>query len=239
MYNDIVDIYNEIFPLNSAFLKFIPPYLGSSGSKVLDLGCGPGDYVNELSQSQYNVTGIDNSSEMIRRAPTGKKGAFFNFSFTEISKLDGQFDFAYCIGNSLSYLPMNLIKKFLKDITQLLSDKGYFLVQVVNWDKFRQTGSMEFPVKTLADGRTFHRRYEHTEKSTVIFHTELRKDGDIINSWPDSLYPIYLDKFRQDIAESGMTIVDVFGDYDKSPFDPLSSPATILVAQKEKKNKAA
>jgi hypothetical protein len=36
-----------------------------------------------------------------------------------------------------------------------------------------------------------------------------------------------------------MTIVDVFGDYAKSPFDPLSSPATILVAQREKNNKAA
>ena len=94
---------------------------------MLDLGCGPGDYVNELSQSRYNVTGIDSSSEMIRRAQTGKKRAFSNLSFTEISKLDGQFDCAYCIGNSLSYLPMNLMKKFLKDIIQLLNDKGYFL----------------------------------------------------------------------------------------------------------------
>jgi len=75
MYNDIVDIYNEIFPLNTAFLEFIPVYLGGPGSKVIDLGCGPGDYVNELSQSQYDVTGIDSSSEMIRRAQTGKNGA--------------------------------------------------------------------------------------------------------------------------------------------------------------------
>ena len=68
MYNDIVDIYDEIFPLNTAFPKFIPEYLGSPGSRVLDLRCGPGDYVNELSQSQYQVTGIDSSSEMVRRA---------------------------------------------------------------------------------------------------------------------------------------------------------------------------
>ena len=47
-------------------------------------------------------------------------------------------------------------------------------------------------------------------------------------------FPIYLHKFRQDIAESGMTVDTVFGDYEKSPFDPLSSPASILVAQKEK-----
>ena len=234
MYNDIVDIYNEIFPLNHTFLKFIPTYLGSPGSRVLDLGCGPGDYVDELSQSQYDVTGIDSSSEMIRRAQKDKKGAFFNYSFTEIRKLDGRFDCVFCIGNSLSYLPENLMKRFFKDVNQLLNNRRYLLIQVVNWDKYKQTGEMEFPVITLADGRTFHRGYEHTDKSTVIFQTELRKDGDILNSWSDTLYPKYLDNFRQDITDSGITIVDVFGDFEKSPFDPLSSPAIILVAQKQK-----
>ena len=29
MYNDIVSFYHEIFPLNQAFLAFIPPYLGT------------------------------------------------------------------------------------------------------------------------------------------------------------------------------------------------------------------
>jgi SAM-dependent methyltransferase len=238
MYNHIVDIYNEIFPLNHAFLRFIPAYLGGPGSKVLDLGCGPGDYVDELSQSQYDATGIDSSSEMIRRAQKDKKGAFFNYSFTEIRKLDGRFDCAFCIGNSLSYLPEILMKRFLKDVTQLLNDKGYFLIQVVNWDKYKRTGAMEFSVKLLADGKTFHRRYERIDNSTVLFHTELRKDGDILNSWSDTLYPKYLDELRQDIAHSKMTLVDVFGDFEKSPFKPLSSPAIILVAKKQRNDKA-
>ncbi len=233
MYNDIVDIYNELFPLNHAFLKFIPAYLGSPGSRVLDIGCGPGDYVDELSQSQYDVTGIDSSSEMIKRAQNDKKGEFFNYSFTEIRKLDGRFDCVFCIGNSLSYLPENLMKPFFKNINQLLNNKGYLLIQVVNWDKYKQTGAMEFPVITLADGRTFHRGYERTDKSTVIFQTELRKDEDILNSWSGTLYPKYLDHFRQGITDSGITIVDVFGNFEKSPFDPLSSPDTVLVVQKQ------
>jgi cyclopropane fatty-acyl-phospholipid synthase-like methyltransferase len=238
MYNDIVDIYNEIFPLNHAFLKFIPTYLGSPGSRVLDLGCGPGEYVDELYQSHYDVTGIDSSSEMIRYAQKAKKGAFFNFSFTEIRNLDGRFDCAFCIGNSLSYLPENRLKGFFKEIKELLNDNGYLLIQVVNWDKYRQTGTMEFPLKTLADGRTFHRGYERTGKSTVIFQTEIRKDGNILNSWSDPLYPKYVDNVRQDMTDSKMTIVDVFGDFEKSPFDPSSSPATILVAQKQPDDKA-
>ena len=168
MYNDIVEIYDEIFPLNRAFLEFIPAYLGSPGSKILDLGCGPGDYVDHFARSQYDATGIDSSSGMIKHAQMHNQGTFLHLSFTEIHELEEPFDCIYCIGNSLSYLPMNSMRAFLEDISKLLSESGYFLLQVVNWDKYRHTGSSDFPVKTLNDGRTFHRRYERTGASSHI-----------------------------------------------------------------------
>jgi SAM-dependent methyltransferase len=232
MYNDIVDVYNEIFPLNRAFLTFIPEYLGGPGSKVLDLGCGPGDYVDELSRFQYDVTGIDSSSGMIRHAKEVKKGTFYNYSFTDIGKLKGPYDFAFCIGNSLSYLPHKLVGPFFKDIYKLINNNGHLLIQVVNWDKYRQTGTMEFNVETLADGSTFHRAYEDTGQSTVIFHTAIKKDGGVLNSWSDTLFPKYLDDMRKHITETGMTMIEVFGDFEKSPFDPPTSPATIMIVQK-------
>ena len=64
------------------------------------------------------------------------------------------------------------------------------------------------------------------------------KNGNILNSWSDTIYPKYVDNVRQDMTDSKMTIVDVFGDFEKSPFDPSSSPATILVAQKQQGDKA-
>jgi SAM-dependent methyltransferase len=232
MYDDIVSIYDEIFPLNQAFLTFIRAYLGGKHASVLDLGCGPGDYVHELSQAQYDVTGIDSSAEMIRRAKAGKNGNFFNFSFTELNRIEGDFNCVYSIGNSLSYLARDAMPRFCMDVSKLLRGKGHLLLQLVNWDKFRQTGLSEFPVKKLADGRTFHRRYERAGEATVIFRTELRKDGEVSKSWSDTLYPKYSDSLRHDIEAAALTIVDLFGDYQKSPFDPVSSPATILVAQK-------
>ena len=116
MYDEIADIYLEIFPLNQAFLNFIPEYLGKPGSHVLDLGCGPGDYVDTLSNSGYRATGIDSSSTMITQAQAQKKGLFFNYSYTEINQLDGGFNCAYCIGNSLSYLPGDITQSFFKDV---------------------------------------------------------------------------------------------------------------------------
>ena len=91
---------------------------------------------------------------------------------------------------------------------------------------------MDFSVETLDDGCTFHRAYEDTGQSTVVFHTAIKKDDKILNSWSDTLYPKYLNDMKQHITETGMTMVDVFGDFAKSPFEAQSSPATIMVIQK-------
>jgi SAM-dependent methyltransferase len=236
MYDDIADIYLEIFPLNQAFLDFLREYLGDPGSAVLDLGCGPGDYVDMLSRSGYRGVGIDSSEVMISQAQTKKQGIFHNLSFAEINQLgrlsDRAFDCAYCVGNSLSYLPNEALGSFLPDVTKLLKPSGVFVLQVVNWDKFLQMKSSDFPIKTISGGRTFHRRYEWIECSKVIFHTEIRKDGEPQKSWADPLYPKYFEFVTGALQAAGLTISGQFGDYDKSTFDPNSSPAMILVANK-------
>ncbi len=232
MYNQIADIYLEIFPLNQAFLAFIPEYLGDFGNAVLDLGCGPGDYVDTLTRSGYRAAGIDNSSAMIAKANDEKLGAFYNYSFTEINQLHSNFDCAYCVGNSLSYLQHKSMRPFLKDTQNLLSTSGYFILQVVNWDRFRSMEASDFPVHSLSEGRSFHRRYEWLDHTEVIFHTEIRKGDEILGSWADHLYPKYIDAIVDDFQAAGLTIKSQFGNYDKSSFDPFASPATIIVAQK-------
>jgi len=232
MYNDIADIYLEIFPINQEFLDFLPDYLGYPGSAVLDLGCGPGDYVDYLSRSGYCCVGIDSSTVMIKHAQEKRQGTFFNLSFGEIKQLHGNFDCVYCVGNSLSYLQPNDLFAFYQEVLRLLTPTGVFILQVVNWDKHRETRSSDFPVNPLSGGRTFHRRYEWVDDSQVIFHTEIRKDGKTQKSWADSLYPKYHQVVMADLQSAGLTVTAQFGDYKHLPFDPVSSPALILVAQK-------
>ena len=116
MYNDIADIYLEIFPLNQAFLGFLADYLGNPGSAVLDLGCGPGDYVDVLSHLGYRSVGIDSSTVMIKRAQEERQGTFLNLTFSEINQLQGDFECVYCIGNSLSYLQPNDLPAFYQEV---------------------------------------------------------------------------------------------------------------------------
>ena len=233
MYSEIASIYHEIFPLNNAFLKFIREYLGAPGSRILDLGCGPGDYINILTP-KYEGVGIDPDPEMIRIAQSRNQGKFYNLSFLDIDRLDGPFSCAFCVGNSLSYLPHDRETEFYGMLSGKLSESAFFVIQVVNWDRYRLTGKMDFPVKTLEDGRTFHRAYAPSENNTVHFNTMLKQQDRMIGTWSDTLYPKTMDDFRRKLKLSGIDVVEAYGDYDKTPFSPSSSPASILVARKTK-----
>ena len=232
MYDDITKIYLEIFPLNQDFLAFLPEFLGEKGSSVLDLGCGPGDYVDSLSQRGYQATGIDYSAEMIRQAKIQKCGTFYHYSFSQIEQLRKKYEAMFCVGNSLSYLPTSELAPFLKNSYDLLNSGGSFILQVVNWDRFRAQQASDFPIKTLEDGRTFHRKYEWVDNGQVIFHTELREGEATLNSWSDPLAPKYFNDLVSALETANFKATGKFGDYTKSPFDPETSAAIIIVAQK-------
>jgi SAM-dependent methyltransferase len=232
MYSAIADFYHEIFPINQGFLNFIQDYLGPSGSRVLDLGCGPGDYIHALSKNHQGL-GIDANPEMIHLANARNQGKFHTLSFTRINSLEGPFVCAWCIGNSLSYLPHDLETAFFKTLSGLLSESGYFILQVVNWNRYALTGKMDFPIKVLSDGRTFHRTYEPSKGKTVLFQTRLQKGEEIIGRWEDTLYPKPMEHLSSMMESSGLNVLSEYGDYDKSPFSPATSPAVILLAQKK------
>jgi SAM-dependent methyltransferase len=233
MYDDIVSFYHEIFPLNQAFLAFITPYLGGPGARVLDLGCGPGDYVDTLSRQGYQATGIDPSAEMIRQAQSHKGGTFYAYGFSQMDQLAGPFDCIFSIGNSLSYHPVDQMGEFCIQAARLLRLGGYLSIQVVNWDRYSRVGASDFEVKTLSDGRTFHRRYAVGPKGSVIFHTEIRHGETLLNAWSAPLYPKYSPDLQHECEAAGLVVLSTFGDFVKSPYDSSNSPATILVARKD------
>ncbi len=232
MYNQIVEVYSEIFPLNLEFLAFLQDYLDQPGSDVLDLGCGPGEYVDHLSRQGYHAVGIDSSTVMIEKAQAAFQGDFHPYSFQEISRLSGEFFCIYSIGNSISYLSPHERKQLFQEASRLHKKKGYLILQVINWDKFLISGSRDFPVKVLSAGRTFHRCYENMEDHGVLFHTELRDGAQILGSWSSPLYPARAHQLEIELVNSGYRISGLYGDYLKSPFDQGSSDALILTAER-------
>ncbi|MBN1266510.1 MAG: class I SAM-dependent methyltransferase [Anaerolineales bacterium] len=232
MYDQIVSLYAEIFPLNKEFMAFLPPYLGPAGSTVLDMGCGPGDYVDMLSRRGYRAVGIDSSREMIAFARQNRQGIFIPFAFEDVGdgRMEGSYDCIYSIGNSLSYLSSEKRPAFLAEIACIHEQGGQLIIQVINWDQYLHSGKKEFSVKQLTDGSTFHRWYEQISKFMVMFHTELRSGGDVLQAWSAPLYPIPSELFLEELVDTGYSISGVYGDYRKALFDPINSPTFIVTA---------
>ena len=231
MYADIAEVYTEIFPLNAGFLAFIRGLLPRGGMRLLDLGCGPGHYVRELATA-HKVTGIDADAGVIALAQSAGGGDFLPLSFAEIAQLPRGYEGAYCIGNSLSYLPEQALPDFLRGLHTLLMPGGFLLLQLVNWDAVALRGGQDFPVKHISGGRSFHRRYAPQADGSVLFFCELRRGQEVLVEWCDTLYPKRGAELAETLRKAGFADVRLFGDYQKAAFDPAGSPALIVLARR-------
>ena len=229
MYNDIVDIYTELFPVNMDFINLIKDHVDLGGD-ILDISCGPGHYVNLLSED-YNVMGIDPAQKMIDDAKKNFNGEFESFSFEEIGYIMKTFSAAYCIGNSISYLDNSHLDIFFTELRHLIRSNGYLILQVVNWDLYVNTGNYEFPEKVLTNGDKFIREYERIDDHKVAFHTKLT-DGEYTQEWRATMYPKTSEILVEALIRNGFRVTNIFGSFNRLPFLTDSSKAMVIIAQR-------
>ena len=104
--------------------------------EVLDLGCGPGELISELTNIFKNIeiTGIDFSEKMLeisnKRNPLA---THIKMDTAELSKLEGKFDIIICT-HSLPYYkePKNVFKQ----LHRVLSSDGKILVGFASGNSF-------------------------------------------------------------------------------------------------------
>lgn len=136
---DYRDKSNQYLPFRAQFIEvakwgyeyFIAK---KNSAKILDLGCGDGLFIHELSKSSqfFNATLVDASPDMLaaakRRLPNNENINFVHASFQDIlnnSLLNEKFDFIY---SSLAIHHVSFLekKKLYAYILNHLSPSGYF-----------------------------------------------------------------------------------------------------------------
>lgn len=233
MYSEIASIYEEVFPLNKGFIEFLLPFINEGESELLDIGCGPGGYVDYFASKCKSAVGIDIDSNVIENARLTKSGVFFNYSLEQLSSLEMKFNLVYSIGNTVSYLPMGALDRFVVDLHNVMVQYGVFVLQVVNWEKYLLTGETDFAVKQISEERSFHRCYEARSNGEVLFHTALKKGEKTIGSWCDVLYPKNIESLVNALVGAGFEVDNIFGTYQREEFIADSSPAIIMQVRKK------
>lgn len=112
--------------------------------KVLDLGCGPGELIEELN-SQFNnidIIGIDFSEGMLEVSKRKNPYAtHIKMDVADLYKLKGEFDIIICT-HSLPYYKEP--KKVMVELNRLLKDDGKILMGFASGDNLYDKLSLSF-----------------------------------------------------------------------------------------------
>ena len=108
----------------------------TSQSIVLDIGCGTGNHVAKLSESDFKVTGLDISQAMIAKAEERHPKLNFKLgdAMVETTFKPNSFTHILCLYFTIYYFKDK--QKFFYNCIDWLMPGGYLIIHLVNRDKF-------------------------------------------------------------------------------------------------------
>ena len=223
--------YNVIFPFNAATYAFLERRLPASICRILDLGCGTGQYTGRFADQGHETLGIDLDSSMVAAASKQHPSASFRvLDMMNLDQLPNRFHMVYSTGNVMSYLPPDVLALFLSALRNRLLSGGVWIFQTVNWDRRLADKDYSFPVVQRPDqGLVFRRSYEPAQAGKVRFSLNLEHYGKTVFQETHTLYPRLSDEVSAAHHAAGFTLVEHAGDFTGARFDPSSSPACIRV----------
>ncbi len=215
--------------------QFYVDLAGSLPLRVVEIGCGTGMVARAMALAGHAVTAVDPAEAMLdigRTAPGGDRIRWIRATAQNFATAD-RFDLAFMTGHAFQVLLQDDdIRSALANVRQHLEPGGRFTFETRNpalpWETlFNETAVLEEGGNAVdVEWRVLWRRGD-----VVRFDTRYRlADGDRISEstlrFPD------LDKLRDLLKETGLTIDAVHGDWDGSPFEPGSSREIILVTRR-------
>lgn len=219
------------------------------GDQILDVFCGYGRHALPLARMGATVTGVDISAEYIAelqatalREQLSLTAIAADFLTTsELNGKAGQFDAAYCLGNSFAFFPPDDMVRFLHRTAQLLKPDGRLLVQsglvaeVIlpdfqerNWMPIGETMTL------LVENQYEPMRGQLNQQLTYL---QVQNDGSTIIEQRNAQYHVYtIAQVIEMMQQVGLTVEDLYGTVDQQPF-MIGDEGMWLVAHKKKDHK--
>lgn len=239
-YSSLAAFYDQVFPFRPAVAEFLEDHLPAKTAgdeprrQILDVGCGPGHYAGYLSQKGHDAEGLDLDSEMIGLAKQQYSEQRFRVADMRAMDLPARrYDLIFCLGNTAAHLTRAEFASFARDLYKGLKPGGVWIVQVINWDQLLKQSAVTFPPRVMEKaGLTFSRSFCDITPERALFKPRLEREGALVFSEDVWLFPLPGAWLREAHKSIGFEVVAHYGDYDRSPFDPSSSPGNILACRR-------
>lgn len=243
LYKDLAEFYFEIESVNRNFqneIKFLLNIFPMDKThKTVDLGCGTGEHVNELSKLGYDVIGLDISQQMLRIAR--KRFPKCRFILDDIPNLavTGGFDAMYSLFGTMDYLLEDLMfRRALKGIYSRLRIKGKIIFDLWNSEPLRKIKSKPLSnvSSTIYNGKVLHRNrgfklVESGSRTIVKVDYFYQIDDKEIDDC-HYMRAFSLAEIEGLLKGAGFLIKGVFKNFKNEPFD-ITSNRIIIFAEKD------
>lgn len=212
------------------FIRNLKHELDLSNEEVLDLACGKGRHAKYLSELGLSVLGVDLSPQSIAYASKfSTKGLEFQVHDMRNIIENRTFDIVFNLFTSFGYFETDTENiQTLESISEMLRPKGKVVIDFMNSERIIST-LVEKELKSV-QGIDF-------QISRSYDGTFIRKDINFLDngqsfSFQECVRAFKLEDFQRMLTATGFKIGSVFGDFDLSKFDAVSSNRLILIASK-------
>ncbi|UCE59826.1 MAG: class I SAM-dependent methyltransferase [Phycisphaerales bacterium] len=208
---------------------------------IVDAGCGVGRQACEMSRRGYRVVGVDLSAEMLQVARGNAEDGslsveFLNESYAAMHQaIGGGFDGLYCLGNSLAAAgTRDGVVEAVEQFSRCVRTGGRLFVQVLNSEPIRSDlPTIRGPRVATVDGTEYVsvRHFKFLDGLVQVTNITLwQDDGWHQRSHIGQLYPVSLDELRTFFEQANLRIDNVWGNYDREPYDTIQSDDLVLTA---------
>ncbi len=205
-----------------------------SQSKLLDLACGKGRHAITMARHDFDVTGVDLAPQSIASAKLSSvHHSNLHFDVHDMREVykSNHYDVIFNLFTSFGYFDIEADNlKMLQSITTMLLPKGIVVIDFFNAQKVIAN---LVPYETVAkDDATFNIKRSVTSTHVykeIIVHP--KKATETLH-YREQVQLFRKEDFERLLNLVNLRILDTFGDFNLSEFNPASSDRLIMIAQK-------
>jgi SAM-dependent methyltransferase len=201
-----------------------------SNSSMLDLACGRGRHAIYLNKLGFDVTGVDLSSESIREASAFSSNSlhFYEHDMRRLLSTN-TYDYVLNLFTSFGYFRRkeeNL--NVVKNMAATVKPGGTIIIDFLNAGLLRHQGKVK-ENKTV--GNIFFEITKEINSGRILKHIHVNDDGKI-HDFEERVSLLGPEEFEAFFKACNLKVVNIFGEYDLSPFSEKSSNRLIYEVKK-------
>lgn len=200
-------------------------------AKILDLACGKGRHAIYLNEKGFDVTGVDLSEENIKFA-SSKSNDTLRFKVHDMRHVfaRNEFDYVFNLFTSFGYFDTKQENLGVIDATiQSLKPGGRFLLDFLN--PYVVVNNLVHEEDQTIENIHFRIQRKYTEDEFILKNIIIDDHGQHYE-FQEKVKAIRRTDFLDYFKKINLEVIDIFGDYELSPYKKEESGRLIFVLKK-------